>query len=114
MGHSVDELRVYFDTISPAGLKWGASVNHMHLLPGDFDSFFDAFGLERIGLILVADNRGQYEEHLLPGQGTMDFKRLFQRLEGGGYGGPYMLTFGNREQKVSGREYLLAQAGQAA
>ena len=110
MGHSIEELKVYFDNISPNGLKWGASVNHMHLLPGDFDSFFDAFGLERIGLILVCDNRGQYEEHLYPGQGTMDFARLFQRLEGGGYTGPYMLTFGNREQKVSGREYLLEKA----
>jgi sugar phosphate isomerase/epimerase len=109
MGHSVEELKVYFDNISPSALKWGASVNHMHLLPGDFDSFFDAFGVERIGLILVADNRGTIEEHLLPGQGTMDFSRLFKRLEGDGYRGPYMLTFGNRDQKIAGREYFLHQ-----
>jgi sugar phosphate isomerase/epimerase len=114
MGHSIEELREIFDAISPEALKWGASVNHMHLMPGDFDSYFDAFGVDRIGLILVADNRGKYEEHLLPGQGTMDFKRLFQRLEGGGYQGPYILTFGNREQKVAGREYLLQQAGVSA
>ena len=99
MGHSIEELKVYFDAISPSALMWGASVNHMHLLPGDFDSFIDAFGVERIGLILVADNRGMFEEHLLPGQGTMDFSRLFKRLEGDGYRGPYMLTFGNRDQK---------------
>ena len=109
MGHSIEELKVYFDAISPSALKWGASVNHMHLLPGDFDSFFDAFGVERIGLILVADNRGTVEEHLLPGQGTMDFSRLFKRLEGDGYRGPYMLTFGNRDQKIAGREYFLQQ-----
>jgi len=64
-----------------------------------------------IGLVLVADNRGQVEEHLLPGQGTMDFQRLFGRLEGDGYQGPYMLTFGNRPQKLAGRDYLLEQAG---
>jgi sugar phosphate isomerase/epimerase len=114
MGHSIEELREIFNAISPDALKWGASVNHMHLMPGDFDSYFDAFGIDRIGLILVADNRGKYEEHLLPGQGTMDYKRLFQRLEGGGYQGPYILTFGNREQKVAGREYLLQQAGAGA
>jgi sugar phosphate isomerase/epimerase len=57
--------------------------------------------------VLVADNRGKWEEHLLPGQGTMDFGRLLRRLEGDGYRGPYMLTFGNREQKIAGREYLL-------
>lgn len=113
MGHSVDELRTIFDQISPDSLKWGASVNHMHLLPGDFDSFFDALGIDRIGLILVCDNRGKLEEHMYPGTGTMDFKRLFQRLEGGGYTGVYMLTFGNRDQKVTGREYLLQQAGVA-
>jgi sugar phosphate isomerase/epimerase len=111
MGHSVEELKVYFDKIPASALKWGASVNHMHLLPGDFDSFFDALGVDRIGLILVCDNRGRYEEHLLPGQGTMDFARLFRRLEGDGYRGPYMLTFGKtRDEKLAGREYLLKQA----
>ena len=110
MGHSIEELQSIFDTIDPASLKWGLSANHTHLLPGDFDAFLDAFGIGRIGLVLVADNRGQWEEHLLPGQGTMDFTRLFHRLEGDGYRGPYMLTFGNREQKLAGRDYLLSKA----
>ena len=112
MGHSVEELSVVFEQIPASGLKWAFSANHMHLLPGDFDSFVDAFGVERIGLVLTAENRGQWEEHLVPGQGTFDFRRLFGRLEGDGYRGPYMLTFGSREQKLAGREYLLAQAGQ--
>jgi sugar phosphate isomerase/epimerase len=108
MGAMVEELREYFAAIPSSHLKWGFSANHMHLQPGDFDSFVDALGVGRIGLVLVADNRGIVEEHLLPGQGTMDFARLFGRLEGDGYRGPYMLTFGNREQKLAGREYLLA------
>jgi len=111
MGHSIEELTEIFDAIPSPALQWGMSANHTHLLPGDFDSFLDAFGVGRIGLVLVADNRGTIEEHLLPGQGTMDFARLFRRLEGDGYRGPYMLTFGNREQKIAGREYLLQQAG---
>jgi sugar phosphate isomerase/epimerase len=110
MGHSIEELSEIFAHVPADGLKWGLSANHTHLLPGDFDSFLDAFGVGRIGLVLVADNRGKYEEHLLPGQGTMDFSRLFKRLEGDGYRGPYMLTFGNREQKIAGREYLLEKA----
>jgi sugar phosphate isomerase/epimerase len=113
MGHSIEELAYYWDQIPASGLKWGFSANHTHLLPGDFDAFLDAFGVGRIGLVLVADNRGKYEEHLLPGEGTMDFGRLFARLEGDGYRGPYMLTFGNREQKIAGREYLLRQAQNA-
>jgi sugar phosphate isomerase/epimerase len=110
MGHSIEELQFYFDNIPSPALKWGFSANHTHLLPGDFDSFLDAFGVGRIGLVLTADNRGKFEEHLLPGEGTFDFRRLYQRLEGDGYRGPYMLTFGNREQKIAGREYLLDQA----
>jgi sugar phosphate isomerase/epimerase len=114
MGHTVEELRRYFERIASPALQWGFSANHAHLLPGDFDAFLDAFGTQRIGLVLVADNRGQVEEHLLPGEGTLDFARLFGRLEGAGYRGPYMLTFGTREQKLRGREYLLAQATQPA
>lgn len=114
MGHSIEELAYYWDNIPAAGLEWAFSTNHTHLLPGDFDSFIDAFGVSRIGLVLMADNRGQYEEHLLPGQGTMDFGRLLSRLEGEGYRGPYMLTFGNREQKIAGREYILEKARAAA
>jgi sugar phosphate isomerase/epimerase len=111
MGAMVEELQEYFAAIPSPHLRWAFSANHMHLQPGDFDSFVDALGVDRIGLVLVADNRGTVEEHLLPGQGTMDFARLFRRLEGDGYRGPYMLTFGNRQQKLAGRNYLLAQAG---
>ena len=110
MGHTIEELTYYWDNIPSEHLKWAFSANHTHLLPGDFDAFIDAFGVSRIGLVLVADNRGQWEEHLLPGQGTMDFARLFKRLEGDGYRGPYMLTFGNRDQKIAGREHLLREA----
>jgi sugar phosphate isomerase/epimerase len=109
LGHSIEELHYYFDNIQSPALQWGFSANHMHLLPGDFDAFIDEFGIGRIGLVLVADNRGRVEEHLLPGQGTMDFGRLFKRLEGDGYPGPYMLTFGNRDQKIAGREHLLRE-----
>ncbi len=111
LAHSIEELHFYFDQIASPALQWGFSANHMHLLPGDFDAFIDEFGVGRIGLVLVADNRGRFEEHLLPGEGSMDFARLFSRLEGDGYRGPYMLTFGNREQKLAGRDYLLRQAG---
>lgn len=110
MGWSIEELQCYFEQIASPHLQWGFSANHAHLTPHDFDGYLDALGLDRIGLVLVADCRGTIEEHLLPGQGTMDFGRLFRRLEGAGYRGPYSLTFGNREQKVAGRAYLLRAA----
>jgi len=111
MGMSAPELQRYFGAIQSPNLKWGFSANHAHLLPGDFDSFIDALGVDRIGLVLIADCRGAIEEHLPPGQGTLDFGRLFRRLEGDGYRGPYSMTFGNRAEKLAAREYLLEKAG---
>ena len=111
LGHSIEELRGYFDAIDSSRLRWAFVPNHAHLLPEDFDAFLDAFGVDRIGMVLVADCRGTVEEHLLPGEGNLDFGRLFRRLDEAGYRGPFILTFGDREQKISGREAVLDRAG---
>jgi sugar phosphate isomerase/epimerase len=111
MGHSIEELTMYFEKIQSPNFGWALSANHTHLMPMDFDGFIDALGVGRVGLILTADNRGTIEEHLVPGAGTFDFARLYRRLEQEGYEGPFMLTFGNRAEKLAGREYLLKQAG---
>lgn len=110
MGWSIDELRAYFDAIPSPNLQWGFSANHAHLTPHSFPGYLDALGVDRIGLVLMADCRGTIEEHLLPGEGTMNFADLFRRLEGAGYRGPYSMTFGNRQQKLTAREFLLAEA----
>lgn len=111
MGHTIEELQTYFDAIQSPNFGWAFSANHTHLMPMDFDGYIDALGVSRVGLILTADNRGTIEEHLLPGQGTFDFARFYQRLDKEGYAGPFMLTFGNRAEKLAGRAYLLQQAG---
>jgi sugar phosphate isomerase/epimerase len=111
MGYSIEELQGYFSAIQSPNFGWGFSANHTHLLPVDFDGFIEALGVERMGLVLMADNRGRFEEHLPPGAGTLDFGRLFSRLDQAGYAGPFMLTFGNPDEKLAGREYLLKQAG---
>ena len=107
LGHSVEELRYYLEAISSPAVKWAFSANHAELVPGGFGGFLDALGVDRIGIVMVADCRGEFEEHLLPGQGTLDFARLFGRLEREGYSGPYLLTFGPRDQLLAGREYIL-------
>jgi sugar phosphate isomerase/epimerase len=113
MGHSIEELQTYFDAIQSPNFGWAFSANHTHLMPMDFDGYIDALGISRVGLILTADNRGTIEEHLVPGAGNFDFARFYQRLDKEGYEGPFMLTFGNRAEKLAGRDYLLRQAGAA-
>ena len=110
MGWSIEELQSYFTAIPSPALQWGFSANHAHLTPQSFGGYLDALGLERIGLVLMADCRGTTEEHLLPGEGTLDFAALFRRLEGAGYRGPHSMTFGNRKEKLAAREFLLAEA----
>lgn len=113
MGWSIEQLQGYFGAIQSPNLQWSFSANHAHLTPQDFDGYLDALGIGRIAQVLMADCRGTIEEHLVPGEGSLDFGRLFRRLEGDGYRGPYSMTFGNREQKLWAREYLLKQAGVA-
>jgi len=50
-------------------------------------------------------------EHLRPGEGTIDFARMFHRLEGAGYRGHYMLAFGSPDDMLQGRAHLVRPAG---
>ncbi|MSQ08277.1 MAG: sugar phosphate isomerase/epimerase [Dehalococcoidia bacterium] len=106
MAHTVEECRPYFDQIVSPHFGWAFTVNHSHLVPEGINGFLDAFGISRIGEVRLADNTGEYEVHLNPGQGTVDFKSLFRRLEGAGYKGHYSMAFGTPQDKVKAREML--------
>jgi sugar phosphate isomerase/epimerase len=85
-------------------------VNHAHLVPEDVDGFLDAFGIERIGEVRLADNTGEREVHLNPGEGNIDFRTVFDRLESAGYAGFYSMAFGGLSDKLAARE-LFASFG---
>jgi sugar phosphate isomerase/epimerase len=113
LGYDVGECRYYFDRLQSPHLGWAYTVNHAHMLPEGIAGFTRAFDLARCGEVRLADNRGDKEEHLQPGKGTIDFKATFDALEGGGYRGHYMLAFGSIEDMKEGREYLVAAAGRS-
>jgi sugar phosphate isomerase/epimerase len=104
LAFNVEECRPYFEALRPPAFGWAFTANHAHLVPEDVDGFLDAFGTDRIGEVRLADCRGDREEHLLPGEGTLDFRALFRRLEGDGYRGHYSMAFGNDEEKLRARE----------
>ena len=106
MAHTVDEVREYFDEIPPEKLGWAFTANHSHLVPEGFDGFLDAFGIDRIGEVRLADNHGDYEVHLIPGEGTLDFVNLFSRLETAGYKGHYSMAYGSDKQRIESRNQL--------
>lgn len=106
LAHTIEETREYFDEINPEHLGWAFTANHSNLVPEGIDGFLDAFGIERIGEVRLADNDGDYEVHLIPGEGNIDFNNLFTRLEGTGYKGHYSMAYGSDEQRIESRNQL--------
>jgi len=106
LGHNVEEYRTYFNAITGEHFGWAFTVNHAHMVPEGIDGFLDAFGIERIGEVRLADNLGDIEVHLKPGEGNINFSSLFRRLESSGYRRHYTMAFGSLEDKLEGREFF--------
>ena len=111
LAHNLEECREYFGRIQSPALGWAFTVNHAHLVPEGIDGFLDAMDLGRCGEVRLADSHGRYEQHLRPGEGTIDFTRMFARIEGGGYRGHYMMAFSSLDDMLAGRESLVRSAG---
>ena len=103
LGHDVAECRYFFDAIESPNFGWAFTVNHANLVPDGVNGFIDAFGVDRIGEVRLADNTGEVEIHLPPGQGNIDFAAMFRRVEGLGYTGFYTMAFGSLEDKLAAR-----------
>ncbi len=86
LGTTIEELRVVMDEIQSPYLGLALDVGHAHLLPGGIEPFIDAFG-PRIGGLHLHDNDGILDRHWALGKGTMDWRRLFERMKEIGYPG---------------------------
>ena len=113
LGASIEECLYYFGNLDSPNLCWSFTVNHAHLYEEGIGGFLDALGTGRLVEVRLADCRGTVEEHLQPGDGTIDFAALFARLEGDGFAGFYMNNFGGLDDMLRGREYLLDKAAGA-
>ena len=113
LGFNVEECAFFFDQIRSAALRWSFTVNHAHLVPEGIDGFIDALDLSRLDEVRIADCTGEYEVHLKPGEGNIDFGRMFARLEGAGYRGHYTNGFGTLDDMLEGRRYLVERAREA-
>ncbi len=111
LGHNLEECHYYFDAIDSPHLRWAFTVNHAALVPEGIDGFIDDMGLARCEEVRLADSHGQYEDHLYPGEGQIDFQHLFRRIESDPqFNGHYMCAFGTLDAMRSGREYLANEA----
>ena len=82
-------------------------------MPEGIDGFLDRLDVKRIGEVRVADNRGDKEQHLKPGEGNIDFNAMFRKLDAMGYRGHYTLSYGTLDDMIQGREYLVREARKA-
>ena len=113
LAHDLAEFRYYFEALDSPALGLSFTVNHAHLVPEGIDGFLDVLPIARVGEVRLADNLGDREVHLKPGEGNIDFASLFRRLEGAGFSGHYMNNFGSPDDMLAGREVLAAIAAQA-
>ena len=104
--HNLEETRWFFEAIQSDYFKWAFNVAHSHLVPEGWAGFLDAFGVENIGQVRLNDNRGDYEVHLVPGEGTIDFEAVFAQLQSKGYTGWFSLGFGTDTDKIRVRNWF--------
>ena len=113
LASDLQECQYYFERLDSPALGWSFTVNHAHIRPNSIDAFMAGLDMRRCGEVRLADCRGTHEEHLRPGEGTIDFGAMFAAIEASGYRGHYMQAFGSLEDMVRGRETLahLAETG---
>ena len=107
LAHNLEECRFFFDQLQSPRLGWSFTVNHATLVPEGIDGFIDGMPMERCSEVRLADNNGEYELHMFPGEGIIDFGALFRRLESVGFTGHYMNAFGSLDDMLRGRELLV-------
>jgi sugar phosphate isomerase/epimerase len=108
LANDLEECRYYFERLDSPALGWSFTVNHAHIRPNRIEAFMAGLDMRRCGEVRLADCRGTHEEHLRPGEGTIDFPAMFATIEGSGYRGHYMQAFGSLDDMLEGRA-LLAQ-----
>ncbi|MDA7946154.1 MAG: sugar phosphate isomerase/epimerase [Hyphomicrobiaceae bacterium] len=113
MPDTLEDTITYFEQIQSPNLQWAFTINHAHYDPIGIAGFVDGMDMSRCAEVRVADNNGEYEIHMQPGTGTVDFGDMFKRIEGAGFTGHYMNGFGTPQDMLDGREYMLARAREA-
>jgi len=107
---TLEEIHFYFDALQSPCLGMAFTANHAHLYPEGVAGFVREIDFARVHEVRLADCHGTVEEHLCPGQGTMDFAAMFAGIEARGFAGHYMNQFGTLQDMLDARPYLVDQA----
>ncbi|MFY0691695.1 MAG: sugar phosphate isomerase/epimerase [Paracoccaceae bacterium] len=107
--HNLEETNWYFDRLKSPNLGWSFTINHATLVPEGIAGFVEGGPSDRLGEVRMADNNGEYELHMKPGTGIIDWTDMFRRIEATGFNGHYMNAFGSLDDMLEGREWQVTQ-----
>ena len=107
---NLEDTQEYFEQIQSRNLRWSFTINHAHFDPIGIKGFVEGMDMSLCEEVRVADNNGEYEIHMKPGTGNVDFGEMFRLIESSGFTGHYMNGFGSLDDMLEGREYLLERA----
>jgi sugar phosphate isomerase/epimerase len=106
LGVTVDELAQVFEAISSPYLGLALDLGHANLLPRGAEHFIETFP-DKIYHLHISDNNGILDQHLRVGEGNINFKSIFGRLEGIGFAGTATLEVSSDEDRIESRRRLL-------
>ena len=110
MPDNLEDTQEYFEHIQSPNLRWSFTINHAHFDPIGIKGFVEGMDMSLCEEVRVADNNGEYEIHMKPGKGNVDFGEMFRLIQSSGFSGHCMNGFGSLDDMLEGREYLLERA----
>lgn len=113
LAHTLQEWAWFYDRIDSPNLRLSFTANHAHMMPEGVIGWIDAIPVGRVDEVRLADNHGEYEIHLKPGEGTMDFGGMFKRLEERNFTGHFTNAWGTLDDMLVGRDLLVERAREA-
>lgn len=99
LGVTIEELESVFEAVPSPYLGLALDLAHANLLPRGVDPWIEAFS-EKIFHLHISDNDGVLDRHLPVGDGIIDFRDVFQKLEEIGFKGTGTLEVSSNENRV--------------
>jgi sugar phosphate isomerase/epimerase len=102
--YTAEQQRWFMDRLPSPALGWSLNTGHANLVADGVMGYLAELGTDRLGQLRLCDSRGTVEEHLPPGEGTIDFEQMFRELERNGWAGPCIMSFGPDEARIAARD----------
>ncbi len=84
LGYAPSEIRYIIDNCGMDNLKFILDTGHAHVSDYEITDYIDLLS-DKLYHMHFSDNHGEKDEHLPMGKGTIDFKKVFDKLKEVGY-----------------------------